>query len=362
MLMIKNKKRKYVASCSILILISAIGVHTLISSHAATPYAIVTADSGTLGGSATKSTCNGADDGSCVVFDSAVNNDPMGISTGTWEFTFQGLSATAQQAQINTMKADGVKWLRVDVDSNNGDVDIVKDAEANGINIDALMEASGGTTTTPSSMAALAKSEVPLLKSYGVNTFEVLNEPNGCGYRLTAAAYTAILQSTYPEIKAADPNSTVLAAGLCPNSGSNEPYTYITAMYQAGAKGYFDDLNDHAYSIPDTPLQTSDSWNPWSYLTEIHNIMVANGDGNKKIWITEFGCPTGSLDDGFPAECTDASLAQQITDAHAQQENMTYLGPLFIYDWQDGVDDFGLYNSDGSPKPDSVAAFKAAAG
>jgi hypothetical protein len=251
--------------------------------------------------------------------------------------------------------------VRVDVDSNNGDIDIVKDAEANGINIDAIIEASGGTTTTPSSMASLAKSEVPLLKSYGVNTFEVLNEPNGCGYQLSASAYTAILQSTYTEIKAVDPNSTVLAAGLCPNSGSNEPYTYITAMYQAGAKGYFDALNDHAYSIPDTPLQTSDSWNPWSYLPEIHNIMVANGDADKKIWITEFGCPTGSLDDGFPAECTDATLAQQITDAHEQQINMPYIGPLFIYDWQDGADDFGLYNSAGEPKPDSVAAFKSAA-
>jgi hypothetical protein len=342
--MINLKKRRYLTIYLFSAAIITIGLHTLISSHAATPYSSVIADTGTLGGTATKNTCSGADDGYCVVFNSTTNNDPMGISTGVWEFTFQGLSTAAQQTH-----------------SNNGDIDIIKDAEANGINIDALMEASGGSTTTPSSMASLAKSEVPILKSYGVNTFEVLNEPNGCGYQLTAAAYTAILKSTYTAIKAADPNSTVLAAGLCPNSGSNEPYTYITSMYQSGAKGYFDALNDHAYSIPDTPLQTSDSWNPWSYIPEIHNIMVANGDGDKKIWITEFGCPTGSLNDGFPADCTDASLAQQITDAHEQQVNMPYIGPLFIYDWQDGVDDFGLYTSNDSPKPDSVAAFKAAA-
>jgi hypothetical protein len=359
--MVNLKKSKLITISLFSALIIAIGLYSLISSHASTPYASAIAASGTLGGIATKNSCSGAYNGYCVMFGSSIDNDPMGISTGVWEFTYQGLSTAAQQVQINTMKADGVKWVRVDADSNNGDIDLIKDAEASGINIDAILEASGGTTTTPSSMASLAKTEVPLLKSYGVSTFEVLNEPNGCGYKLSAATYTSILQSTYAEIKAVDPTSTVLAAGLCPNSGSNEPYTYITAMYQAGAKGYFDALNDHAYSIPDTPLQTSDSWNPWSYLPEIHNIMVANGDGNKKIWITEFGCPTGSLDDGFPAECTDATLAQQITDAHSQQVNMPYIGPLFIYDWQDGVDDFGLYSSNDAPKTDSVAAFKAAA-
>ena len=99
--------------------------------------------------------------------------------------------------------------------------------------------------------------------------------------------------------------------------------------------------------------------------------MNSNSDNNKAIWLTEFGCPTGT-DGGYAADCSDSSLSTQITDAYLQANknpNNQYglLGPLLIYDWIDtnssndasgsGYDDFGLYNANGSPKTSSVNAF-----
>ncbi len=52
------------------VIVAGIGTYLLISSHAATPYASLTADGGSLAGGAAKQTCTGASDGSCVVFKS----------------------------------------------------------------------------------------------------------------------------------------------------------------------------------------------------------------------------------------------------------------------------------------------------
>ena len=92
--------------------------------------------------------------------------------------------------------------------------------------------------------------------------------------------------------------------------------------------------------------------------------MNANGDSSKQIWLTEFGCPTGTAG-GYPADCTDATLAQQITDAFSSARTEGGIGPLLVYSWQDDPTDndgdFGLYNSNATPKPDSLAAYTKAA-
>jgi hypothetical protein len=363
-------KQRKITLLSIIIVVAAVGTILLLGSHAETPYISAEAESGSLSGAATKISDSTASGSGAVQFGNASAtttsstnlNGQMGVSLGTWAFTYEGLTSAEQETALTNMVNDGVKWVRVDVDSNNGDLPFIKAAEAKGINILAILEADGATTATPASMASLAIHEVLVLKPYGVEDYEVLNEPNGCAYQLTASAYTDILKSVYPALKTADAKSFVVAGGLCPNSGSNEPYTFLTAMYAAGAHGYFDALNDHPYSFPDTPLDSSDASNPWSYLPQMRATMVANGDSNKQIWLTEYGCPTGSLNDGYPAECSQAEEAEDITDAYQQVKAMPYIGPFFVYDWQDAADDFGLYNSDGTAKTAPLAAFMEAAG
>jgi hypothetical protein len=360
----KAKYRRLTIVFSLLIL-AGIGTYFLSGSHAATPYASYNADEGTLAGGATTQLCTGASDGNCVLFnaDTTTSSDTAagtpGITLGTGdEVDFNNASSAASQMAI--MKADGVQWLRFDAFTDYPYDTEIKAAVSAGINVSVILQSPG--TVTASAMGSWASTAAAHYVPMGVTTFEILNEPNGCeSPNLTAAQYVPILQASYTAIKAVDSKATVITAGLCPNGGDNEPYTYLTAMYAAGAHGYFDAINDHAYSYPDTPLQTSDSWNPWAYLGQLHSIMAANGDGSKKIWITEFGCPS----DGLANDCTDATEATQITDGFQQARSSTYssyLGPLLIFNWWDSSDgQYGLFTSSGAAKP-ALAAYKQAAG
>jgi hypothetical protein len=362
---IKNSKKVRIASIAVIVVTAALGSYFIVSSHAATPFASQEAESGTLAGEAAVQADSNASGSSSVRFGTAFSSEsditgsPAGITPGSvFEGDFNAMSTSDQQAVVTQMKAVGVSWLRLDVTSSFSSDTFIKDAVAQGIHIDAILQ--GGSN--PATMGTFSTEAVNHLKPLGVTTYEVLNEPN-CN-SVTAADYTAVLQASYTAIKAADPTAFVLMAGLCPESGSNEPYTYLTAMYADGVHGYFDAANMHPYSYPDTPLQTSDTWNPWSYLAQLHAIMAANGDGSKQIWLTEFGCPTGS-DGGYPDSCNDSTLAAQITDAFASARSQSWLGPLFIYNWRDdntaADGDFGLYTADNVAKPETLAAYEAAA-
>jgi len=361
------KKTNHLTLSLVVVVVAIVGTISLVISHAATPIVSITANSGTLSGAASVITDSTASDGRAVEFGSGGSGTttptgvPAGLSPGsTYIGLFSGMSASQQTAAIALMKADGVKYIRIDTGCSYSNDTMMQDAEQAGITVDALL-LSPCNGYTSSSWASFATTTVDRLRLLGVHLYEVDNEPN-CN-NVTAQAYTSALQGAYPAIKAADPSAFVLAAGLCPAGGSNEPYTYLTAMYAAGVKGYFDAANDHPYSFPDTPLQTGDSWNPWSYLTQLHTIMADNGDGNKQIWLTEFGCPTGT-DGGYPADCTDTTEGQQITDAFQSARQLSFIGPLFVYSWQDsdsGDGDFGLYNANGTAKQPTLSDFISAA-
>ena len=64
-------------------------------------------------------------------------------------------------------------------------------------------------------------------------------------------------------------------------------------LYARGAGGYFDGVAHHPYSFPTNPLEAHD-WNAFTQTQTIYDVMVANGDGAKKVWGTEVGAPTGT--------------------------------------------------------------------
>lgn len=66
----KNKTIKQVTVAVVVLLVAGVGTILLLGSHAANPYASVTADSGTLNGNAVSQPCNGAtgSNSDCVVF------------------------------------------------------------------------------------------------------------------------------------------------------------------------------------------------------------------------------------------------------------------------------------------------------
>ncbi len=131
-----------------------------------------------------------------------------------------------------------------------------------------------------------------------VRAYEIWNEPNldyEWGYRTPSPVeYTALLQTAYQAIKAADPTALVVSAGLAPTGDGNPPHAlgdldFIEGMYRAGAQGYFDALGSHLYTYglaPDDDDPRSISFNR---AAQYHQIMVAYRDGTTPIWITEMG-------------------------------------------------------------------------
>jgi hypothetical protein len=206
----------------------------------------------------------------------------------------------------------------------------------------------------------------------GVHDWEIWNEPNLKSNWLPAAdaqTYTALLKAAYAAIKSADPEAVVISGGLSPaatGSGTISPTDFLTGMYAAGARNYFDAVGDHPYSFPLSP-STIQPWNAWSQMdamaVSLRSIMKDNDDSGKQIWITEYGAPTGG-----PSGVSEAIQAESMLEAIGLVRETSWAGPLFWYSYQDlGTDAgtsenfFGIRRYDGSAKP-AYSILKGAAG
>jgi hypothetical protein len=125
----------------------------------------------------------------------------------------------------------------------------------------------------------------------------VWNEPNlglEWGFRdPDPAEYAEMLRVTYARAKEANPQITVLGGALSPTLGAPDAMDdleYLQGMYDAGAAPYFDVLAVHAYGwrfpFDEPPAPDVISFSRVHLLREI---MAHNGDGQKRVMITEGG-------------------------------------------------------------------------
>ncbi|MBI4789903.1 MAG: beta-galactosidase [Chloroflexi bacterium] len=128
----------------------------------------------------------------------------------------------------------------------------------------------------------------------------IWNEPNlnfEWGYRpVDPEGYTRMLQAVYPVVQAADPETQILAGALAPTlappglTDAMSDLDYLQKMYDAGAKDYFDILAIHSYgwqaAADEPPARARVNFRRTELLREI---MIANGDGDKRAIITEGG-------------------------------------------------------------------------
>lgn len=126
------------------------------------------------------------------------------------------------------------------------------------------------------------------------------NEPNlsyEWGYRQTTAAdYVELLRRVYRAVKVANPDMTVLGGALAPTLeplgspwGLND-LRYLQNMYDAGAASYFDGLAVHTYGLTFPPQSEPDPQIlNFRRVELVRDIMVANGDEETPIYITESG-------------------------------------------------------------------------
>jgi hypothetical protein len=317
----------------------------------------------------------------------------FGVAAGG---ALQNEDATTLGKDLDADAAVGAKWLRIDINwaqiqasgsssYNWTNIDaVVKGAESRGINVLGVIVYTpswarpAGTSATygpaPSTYAAFAQTAVAHYAAMGVHAYEIWNEENQVNAWTPApspSAYAALLKAAYPVIKAADPSATVVTGGLAPapTDGTNYlPTDFLSGVYANGGGGSFDAVGAHPYCWPAMPGDP-DGWSAWYQMygaaTSLRTIMVANGDGAKKIWGTEYGAPTNGPSGTYVSTTAQASM---VSKAFQLWSGYSWAGPLFVYQGRDqGTDTstdenfYGFLNNDWTPKPAYTAYQQAVA-
>jgi hypothetical protein len=129
--------------------------------------------------------------------------------------------------------------------------------------------------------------------------YQVWNEPNlypeWGDQTVNAEAYTDLLCRTYSALKAVDPEIVVITGALGPTidlSGVNAyDLLYLQRMYQAGAGDCFNVLSVQGYGLWSGPTDHRLRQVTINYPRHlwIRDMMIANGDAHKPIWMSEAG-------------------------------------------------------------------------
>lgn len=327
-----------------------------------------------------------------IAFTETAINSSAG-TVGIGDSNLYGMSPEDVNRTLDLVSATGARSVRVlipwaDIEPNPGQfnwgqVDLmVGAANARGLSV------LGGMTSAP--VWAIAPGAVPITSppvsaaTYGdfagqvasryrgrISAYEIWNEPNSVLSWMSGpqgpepgGKYTDLLKAAYPKIKAADGGATVIGGVLGSvfslGALTMDPVEFVSRMYAGGAKGSFDALSLHPYQFT-TKFSEGDGVfaSPLSQFNGMRQKMVENGDGGKKIWATEYGEPTSSVD--------EPTQAAYITDFLTKWRTLPGAGPAYIYTTRDrntgsndAEDTYGIYRTDWTPKP-AVAAVKALA-
>ena len=284
---------------------------------------------------------------------------------------------------IDTAADSGVESLRVDLvwtfaEPAQGQFDwtpldrVVDHAKSRGLDILGTINNSPAWAADPNAMHHTGRPRTPEL--YGqfaravaqhydgvIDKFEIWNEPNG---RLffepdpDPQYYTRMLKAAYVAIKSVQPDAVVVAGAFGPvntGAGTIAPIDFLGTMYSSGAHGFFDALSYHPYDY-DATLADGNVYpnSPMRQMVAMHQMMTANGDGGKKIWITEYGAPTTYIDDQQAADLIVGSLQQW--------QEISFAGAFYVYTVRDAdsssshpEDRFGVVTDTYEPKAAMVS-------
>lgn len=136
-----------------------------------------------------------------------------------------------------------------------------------------------------------------------VRYYQLWNEPNiypeWGTYAISPEDYTELLKAGATAAREADPDAVIISGALAstinlqpadpPPTNSLSDLIYLQRMYDAGAAPYFDIMATQGYGLWSGP--TDDRMQPRvlniSHHKFIRDLMVANGDASKPIWIAE---------------------------------------------------------------------------
>ena len=224
-----------------------------------------------------------------------------------------------------------------------------------------------------------------------VQAYEIWNEQNlrrewNTGRDLSAQEYVELLRVAHDRIKAVCPTAIVVSGGPTPvgytSATAVDDLQYLRAMYQAGLSSHCDAVGVHPSGFNNPPdwrypppySEAGDSTGfrndrQFYFLNTIegyHDIMAEFGDGDRKLWATEFGWAsienlTDSPAEGYEyaADNTEIEQAGYLVTALQVARSKGYMGVMFIWNLNfapaRGADDeraaFGILGEDWGQRP-----------
>lgn len=193
-----------------------------------------------------------------------------------------------------------------------------------------------------------------------IHYYQIWNEPNiypeWGNLPADPEAYTRLLCLTYSRLKSVDPEIVVLSGVLAPTSelGALDPggmgatnlndFIFLQRMYEAGAKDCFDVLTVQGYGLWSGP--TDHRMRPivvnYGRNQLIRDLMVANGDAHKAIWIAEMNWNAVPKDSGIPPNFGQVTEEQQARYAplayRRAQEDWPWVGVNTFWYFKDADD------------------------
>lgn len=176
-----------------------------------------------------------------------------------------------------------------------------------------------------------------------------------------AAGYVALLKPAYTTIKLVTPGLPVALAAPASTEGEGDwavnDLDYLQALYAAGARDYFDVLTAHPYGFGRPPADAPAKYRPNFRRLELYrDLMIANGDAAKSVWITEAGWLTETDDPKSQWQLVSPQTqAEYILGAldYAQAHYYPWLKRLALWQLNAQGDDYGfnLWNGPDAPSP-----------
>jgi hypothetical protein len=288
------------------------------------------------------------------------------------------LAGLPTSTDLDQAQATGAKYVRVfalgsqlhDYATFRG---IVTGARARGMGVVFVLTGAADGSNTPPDPTTFANAAGDFASHIatvgGAVAYEVWNEEDETqfwGAAVDAGRYAAILKAAYPAIKAGDPSAKVL---LGPLTGNN--YGFLQQVYAAGAGGSFDAAAVHTDTAclvdpPSSYYRENGQVARFTFLgfRSVHDVMVANGQGDKPIWMTELGwttatstCGRGMWAGQKPAGVSEAQQAANLREAYHCLAGYPYVQAGLWFTLKDTnshgdeLDHYGLQRFDGSHKP-----------
>ena len=233
-----------------------------------------------------------------------------------------------------------------------------------------------------------------------VVAYELWNEPNLArewrGDTLDPARFVALVAEGARGVRAADPDALVISGapavtGINDGVEAIDDRVFLRGMYEAGIAQWVDGIGAHPYGFANPPdeswqapstgsgqapshVASSHNNHPSFFfrdtLEDYHTIMLAYGDTERQIWVTEFGWPStermGPMDTTgweYGREVSEAQQADYIVRAFRMGEERPWVGPMFLWNvnlatiWGSGdpVSAYSLLRPDSSYRPAYIA-------